>query len=312
MTEQGYQPRRAGRDGRPVLSRTPRGTRGGRWQELDASEAEADVPPWAGLHRPAHAARPSGDAGRGPGGDPGAGGRARRGRAVATRQRRIRRRWLTAAVAAAAAAAVTGAWFIAGGQPSARSGPVTITTLQPGEYRAVPDACRVLSAAALRQYVGGPPRRVQTFDYSDQSQCGYTYDAKPTFRVLDVTIQAYQPFLGVPGNGSATANARYAFAQKRQALARPPRRAPQPPARLAAVGGLGTAAFSATQVIRAGAVTDRVTVMVLYRNVLITASLEALASDGFGPVPAGVLQAGALGAARRLLAAVRSAPAVGG
>ena len=189
--------------------------------------------------------------------------------------------------------------------------PPFVTTLQKGEFSTVPNVCRAVSAATLSQYLAGTPTSLQPFNFPAQSQCTYTVDAKPAFRVLNMTVQAYQPAAYVAfQNGSATADATYTYSQQRQQLAKPPKRAPQPPATITMIDGLGQQALSAVQLFRTGLVTDRVTVLVRYRNVLITSSLEAQESAGFGPVSISDLQAGALAMARQLLAAVKAGPTV--
>jgi hypothetical protein len=196
-------------------------------------------------------------------------------------------------------------------QPSAKP-KLYVTSLQKGEFANVPNACKVLSPALLNQYLGGKPsKNVQTASGALKSECTYQVDAKPTFRVLDVTVQAYAPNLIAPGDGSATSYAVYTFAMARQQLARPPRHTPQPPAKITTITGLGSEALTALQVYHTGSVTDRATVLARYHNVVITASLWATASGGFGPVSISDLRADAMGVARDLLATVKSESAVG-
>ncbi|HVB46654.1 MAG TPA: hypothetical protein VNF47_28645 [Streptosporangiaceae bacterium] len=326
MTEQGYPPRQpdnAGRSGRPRVSHEPR--RSG-WQVLgafDPSEPESDVPPWAipgGIEPIRPARRPSAPRESEPAAEPdppasaevaGQGGRRRvgRSRAAQARRRRSKRRLSTWGSVAAVVVVIAGAVYFLD-QPAPKTGG-PITTLQKGEFRTVPDACRVLASTALRQYLAGVPKSFQPFSYPDDSQCSYTVDAKPTFRILNITVQADQPSLNVPGNGSATTNAVVTFAEQQQVLAKPPKHTPAPAASIRKIGGLGDQALSAVQVFHVGSVTDRVTVLARYRNVLITASLEGQVSGGFGPVSISELQAGAIAAARDLLAQVKAQPAIG-
>jgi hypothetical protein len=204
---------------------------------------------------------------------------------------------------------ITAGWYFLYGKPSVQSGPRLVQSLQPGEYAQAPTACHVVSTALLTRYLGGKPKTVLTYDYPDRSQCSFTVDARPVFRVLSLTLQAYQPYLGAPGDGSATDAARFAFAQDRALLAHPPKRAPLPAALITPIGRLGDQAVSALQVSRTGIVTDFVTVLVRYRNVLITVSLQAQESGGFGPVSAGALRASAISAAWQALGATRKLPA---
>ncbi len=195
-------------------------------------------------------------------------------------------------------------------QPSPLPKPY-VTAFQQGEFRQVPNACRVVSKSALNTYLGGPPSKsVQSISDAAKSQCTYQVDAKPTFRELDITVSAYAPSLIAPGNGSATSYARYTFSQTRQVLAKPPRHTPQPAASITPIAGLGSEALSAVQIYHLGTVNDRVTVLVRYHNVLITASLWATVGGGFGPVSLTQLQSAAQSAARDILAMVKAEPAV--
>jgi hypothetical protein len=236
--------------------------------------------------------------------------RPRRSRAAETRRRRGRRRlvtWGSAAVIIVVLVGV-GIWL---GQPKPPVKPF-ITTLQKGEFKAVPNTCKVISASTLGQVLSGKPSKaVPTGSGAGNSECTFTVDAKPVFRVLDVKVQAFGPNLIAPGNGSATSYAVYLFAQGRQALAKPAKGTAQPSATIRSVPGLGTKAFSAAQVYhqdKGKTVTDRDTVMLQYRNVLITISLWANDSNGFGPVSTSQLQFDALTVARGLLATVKTEP----
>lgn len=234
-----------------------------------------------------------------------------RSRVAAARRRRSRRRLVTWGGAAIVLVFVVGAVIYLTSSAPVKS-PYVIA-LQPGEFSTVPDACRAVSAATLSQYLAGTPKSTQPFAGQQQSQCAYTVDHQPTFRLLNVTAQAYPVFAAAPGDGSATANAAYNYGLKRQQLASPPKHAPANAATISPLAGFGNAAFSAVQTLKAGSITDdRVTVLARYRNVLITVSLQAQSSAGFGPVSVTELQAGALAAARELLAAVKAEPTVGG
>jgi hypothetical protein len=236
------------------------------------------------------------------------GGRSR-SRAAATRRRRSRRRLVTwGSVGLVAAVVAVLVYYLAEPAPAPR---LYVTTLQKGELSQVPNACKIASAVALRQYVGGTPSKsVQTFAGTGKSECTYTFDVKPTFRVLDITVQAYSPSLIAPGNGSATSYAIYTFGQTRQALAKPPRHTPDPPAAITPISGLGSQAIGAVQIYKGSPTNDRATVLARYRNVLMTISLWAAASGGFGPVSIPQLEADAQAAARATLASVKSEPAV--
>ena len=340
MTEQGYPPRQPGYPGRQGRSRTPHQPRKTGWQVLDAfddsADSESDLPPWAvpgGIEPLRPARRPPraaavlgapdldrysepdefGDSGEHavtePGGPLRPGRRPGRSRAAAARRRRSKRRlvnWGGAALVIVALVA-GGLWLTRARAPKSQF----VTTFQKGEFRSVPDACKIVGSTQLQALLKGTPKIVQPYKSSAQSQCTYTVDAKPTFRVLSLLVQAYPASLTAPGSGSATANARYAFAVQRSQWAKPSKGAPQPPATITGIRRLGSQALSAVQVFRAGSVTDRVFVLVRYRNVLITASVMGEASGGFGPVTTAELGAGALSVARSAFAAVQAEPTVG-
>ncbi len=154
--------------------------------------------------------------------------------------------------------------------------------------------------------LNGTPKSIQPYKETTQSACTFQVDAQPTFRVLNMTVIAYQASLTASGNGSATDNARYNFAAKHDVLQKPGKHSAQPPATITPVSGLGSEALSAVQIFRAGQESDQVTVVVRYRNVLITASLQAQETGGFGPVAVTELRSGALAAARTMLNAVRA------
>lgn len=215
--------------------------------------------------------------------------------------------WGSAAVIAAVVAVAV--YYLA--EPSAPARPY-ITTLQKGEFRDVPNACRVLAPSALSADLNGrPSKSVQTFAAATKSECTFQVDVKPTFRVLDISMQAYTPSLIAPGNGSATSYARYTFAQTRQLLATPPKNTPEPPATMTPLRGFGGQAVSAVQIYRQRSKTDLVTVLVRVHNVLITVKLWANTGGGFGPVSIPQLQSDAMAAARTSVKAVSSRPAVG-
>ena len=345
----GGRPQWQGRPGSPGRPRRPQrpgrsatNQRSG-WQQLDAfgptGGPEAEAPPWAGLDaigpaRPDRRPRPRPDGpdpyARAAGGPttvaeypepvaepyavgepfehvPDRTGRPGRSRAARARRRKSLRR-LAALGGVLALVAIVAGIIEYENQPHTQPSPY-VTTYQPGEYRAVPNACHVVPAAVLGNALGGTPKVVQTFNFAAQSQCSYTVEAKPVFRILTVKVEAFQT--GAYGNGSATANARYMFTHWRQQYARPLPGTLQSPPTITPIGGLGTAAFSAARVIRGGSITDDgVTVVVLYRNVQITADFKAQVSGGYGPASNAQLQAGAVAAARALLAAVKAAPAV--
>lgn len=230
-----------------------------------------------------------------------------RSRAAAARRRRSKRRLLTWGGLAVLIVAAVGVSLYLTKSPGKK--PPYVTNLQKGEVRAVPSACKVLNAATLHQLMSGTPKSQPIGGGLGQSQCTFTVDVKPAFRILQVQEQAFPPSVGVPsGNGSATANAVWNFSQAKGQLTKPPKHSVWPPASITQLTGLGDQAISAEQASHGRIVTDRVTVLVRYRNVLITVQEQAQESGGFGPVPASVLRSAALTAARDIFAAVRREP----
>jgi hypothetical protein len=313
-------PRRADRPGRPVG-----------WQELDAfgPDAESDLPPWAGP-----GVYPVGPGGTGPGGtrartaahgdagddgyeaaaqpaDDGARPRRRAGRAAAARLRKSRRRvlwWCGTAIAACVLAGVI-VTLSAGKQQAPQVS--WVTTLQPGEFKTVPDTCTAISPGVLDEYLPSAGRKqLQPSNTSTDSECAFTVDHAPVFLVLEVTAQAYEPFAGASGNGSASAYAADNFALDRQGLAVPAKKSPLPPAQVTALPQAGQQAFTAIQREHvAGMVTYVATVDILERNVVVSVSLSGQdAGHGYGPVSMTTLQAGAQAVARSVLATVLTEP----
>ena len=308
------------------------------WQRdaFGADDTDADLPSWAG---PASSRARNAGTRRPPVRDPFAGGyagerdswpaeslaeridgaaalpedgrprRRRPGRAAAARLRKSRRRvyrWSGITIAVCVLAAViVGLVTRHSPKPS-----LYVTSLQAGEFKSVPSACSSVSAAVLAQYLPEPGRSTtNVFSGTTQSQCSFTIDAKPVFRLLEVSAQAYQPFAAASGNGSASANAKDYLALTRAALASPPKRSLLSPASIIPLSKLGQQAFVAAQKETAGGiVSDVVTVVVLERNVLITVEMSAQESGGFTETAVGTLQAGATAAARDVLAKVLAQP----
>ena len=319
---------RPGRDSRP---------RSERWDQLDAFDdrLDDDVPPWAGpgVHPTGPGGRPLGPS-RDPGGrapvaspDPGwppdgdeerppdEPAEARRGRRAATRARKSRRRLLAGGGAVVAVALIvtavlwaTSTWPFQSKPAPPVSNPV-VTTFQPGEFRSVPNACTAISPALLSQYLPGKVAKVsQALGSAAQSQCTWTLDHRPDFRVLTVSGQAYAPSLLASGDGSATFNAIDAYGQTLQELQNPPKSSKAPRAQLGPAVGLGRDAFTALQVFHvAGGPMDEVTVVVRDRNVLIDVTMQGPERGGGGlrPVPVATLRAAALAAAHEVLAGLR-------
>ena len=340
MTQQGSPPGRSARQpasrgagrsggsGRPDrserITRQDRRSRPdqARWQSDDfPADSDQDLPPWAG---PAiYPTRPGRRELRPPDPEPllpddDGGGARRAGRAAATRLRRSRRKVVQLGAVAVIIAVAVAAVLLIHRQHAPAAATGAVKTLLPGEFRSVPDACTAVSAATLSQYLPGRARKVtHSITTSAQNQCSFTVDVKPVFRVLEVTAQQYLPFGLASGNGSATNNAIDNFALERQGLASPARKSHQPKALIGDVPGLGQGAFTAFQSFHIAGrdITDRLTVVVRDRNVVIIVSLQGLQSGrragGFGPVSVSDLRAGSLAAAREVQAAVAAGPAGG-
>jgi len=209
---------------------------------------------------------------------------------------------------AIAAVALTGLGIYLSRSPAPKS--PFVTQLQKGEFRAVPDACKVVSASALHQIMNGTPRTIQPQQGQAQSECTFTVDASPVFRVMNVNLQAMRASLVPVGDGSATANAKYTYGQQRALWLKPPKHTAQPKASVTPVPGLGQQAISAVQTFHDQSSTEKVTVLARYRNVLITVSVQGQSGQGFGPVTVGELRSGALIVARAALTGLRALPPV--
>lgn len=233
----------------------------------------------------------------------------RQSRAAAARLRKSRRRvyrWCAVAVVVCIIGAVS-ALLATSGSPKPQ---LYVTSLQPGEFKSVPNACSSVNAAVLDQYVPGQHRTTTNqFSGTTQSECSFTVDAKPVFRLLEVTVQAYQPLAAASGDGSASANAKDNLALTKATLTVPGKRSVLSPAQITRLTGLGQQAFAAAQRETVGSiVSNLVTVVVLDRNVLIIAELSAQQSSGFATTSTATLQAGATAAAKDVLAKVLTEP----
>jgi hypothetical protein len=311
----------------PVTRGQPAGY-GGPDPGLDEDFDAEDLPPWAGLsispRRPPREgrapSRPRWDDQLPPDADesdeadgfgPAAPRPGRRsGRAVAARARKARRKIYTwGGIAIAAAFIAAGAWHFFGPKAATPRHSDFVTTYQPGDFRSVPNACRVISAATLNQYLPGTRARAVSASLGASrtgSQCTWTLDARPRYRVLEVTAQAYAPSLLATGDGSATFSAVDSYLTARQRLLRPLKASHLPKATMTQVRGLGNVAFSALQVITTGGdITDLVTLVVRDHNALVTIGFQGLdhSSRGrYGPVSVQQLRAGTVAAAREVLA----------
>jgi hypothetical protein len=328
------------RSGPPPASGRPR--RG--WSDGDYDDDDEEYPPWAGpgtaprwadhdererqrlRGRPARTSEDAGTDhhGRRPGrtdsaGPAGRKGRKDRGRAAAgaRRDRRDQREhrdhrgkyiWGGAFVAVLLIVAAVGYEFLH--RPSPKPVPDSlVTTFQRGEFKTVPNACSAVTAATLNQYLPGNRRTVtpRSLYGSAQSLCDWTLDAKPLYRVLQVTVRSYAPSGLASGNGSATFAAKDAYQQAGLQKTHPGRNTHLPKAAMSQLPGLGSSAFAALQVPSAsGDPTNLLTVVVRDHNVLITVVSQgpAKARHGYTPAPPAQLQAAAVAVARNILAQV--------
>jgi hypothetical protein len=225
-------------------------------------------------------------------------------RAAARSRRRSRFYWVWGGAAVAVAVVVVAVLLVMlGGSPAPKqSAPGLVTTFQKGELRTVPDTCTAVAPATLSQYLPGKPRVVvpHSLDGSAQSLCNWTLDAAPVYRVLEVNAQAYAPSALASGDGSATFAAEDAYRQALRVMQHPAKNTHLPVALVTTVPRLGTAAFSALQVVRtAGDSTDLETVVVRDHNVVVTVVFQGphSRSGRYGPVKPSLLQAGAIAAA---------------
>ena len=218
--------------------------------------------------------------------------------------RRKRRRLLFAVGGALAVVIGVVVYFVTeGGSSSANLGfGSLVTTFLPGELQKVPNACQAVPGGTLNQYLPGQLKMAAPpLNTGPQSECTWTLDKPPVYRVLEVNMQAYSPSGLAPGDGSATFAAEYAYAQDESAKQDPGPKSGQPKATITDLttmpGGNDTAAFEAAQVFNVnGATTDVTTVYVRYRNVIVTVVMNGLdhANKGnYGPASPSQLSAAA-------------------
>jgi hypothetical protein len=185
-----------------------------------------------------------------------------------------------------------------------------ITSFLPGELQRVPDACRSVPAATVQRYLPGKAKVASPLQVNGTlgSACNWTVDSPPVYRLLEVNMLAYAPSGLASGNGSATSAATDAYDATLQATRSPSKRSPSQRVTVTMVPGLGDEAFSAFKVFHVGgAVTDVATVVVRYRNAILTVTLNGLEHSNrgsYGPVSQSQLSAAALTFARAADAAL--------
>ena len=184
-----------------------------------------------------------------------------------------------------------------------------VTALQKGEFKSVPNACKVLPSATLSQYLPGKRSTVQSQDSSNFSECSFTVDNKPNFLVLTISAQSFDPFAAASGNGSASQNALDNYIAARALLLVPPKHSPLPKATISPLKGTGQQAFLAIQLEHTGGIArDVATVTILERNAIVTVSMAGQESGGYGPVALGTLEGDARSVAGLVLKQVRAQP----
>jgi hypothetical protein len=209
--------------------------------------------------------------------------------------RRKRRRLLIAVGAVLALVIGAAAYLLSGGPGAANLGFGSfVTNFLPGELQQVPDPCTTVPAATLNQFLPGTRKQAAPpLNSGANTQCTWTLDAAPTYRVLEVQLQAYSPSGLASGDGSATFAAEDAYQSFENEYTSPGPKSGQPKAVVTDLsgmpGGSQTSAFQATQVFdRGGAVTDVANVYVRYRNVIITVIVDGLdqttGGKKYGPV----------------------------
>lgn len=209
--------------------------------------------------------------------------------------RRKRRRLLIAGGAAIALAIAATVYLLSGGPGAANLGFGSfVTNFLPGELQQVPDPCSSVPAATLKTYMPGTLKQAAPpLNSGANTACTWTLDNAPTYRVLEVQLDAYSPSGLASGNGSATFAAEDEYQSAENGFTTPGPKSGQPKAVVTDLtgmpGGSQTSAFQATQVFaRGGATTDVANVLVRYRNVIITVTVDGLdqSSSGkkYGPV----------------------------
>ena len=307
MAQQGSRPPGSGR--RPAAGGLggSRVTGGNSWD--DPAGTDEEYPPWAGpAVGPRRAEQRETGRRNGLGSPPDLAAPGFRRRMAAERSRRRSLiTWVWGGAAVLVAVIVAGLVFVLGGHSStSTSSGGLVTTFQPGEFQAVPSSCTSVAPATLNQYLPGKRRVIapHSLDGNAQSLCTWTLDARPVYRVLEVTVQAYAPSGLASGDGSATFAAVDAYRQALQTLRHPAKATHLPPATVTAVPKLGTGAFAALQVVLArGDATDIMTVVARDRNVVATVVLQGphVSHGGYAPAPVAQLQAGAIAAARNVV-----------
>lgn len=165
-----------------------------------------------------------------------------------------------------------------------------VTSFLPGEMKSVPDSCTAVPAGSVSQILPGQAKQVAPpMNTGQESQCTWTLDSPPTYRVLEVNLTAESPSGLASGDGSATFAAEDALASA-EAAKKKPAGPGQQPATVTNLPNLGSSAFSAFQQFNSGgSIMDMATVEVRYHNVIIQVVLNGIdrgtpGKTSYGPV----------------------------
>jgi hypothetical protein len=229
--------------------------------------------------------------------------------------RRQHRRLLFGIGGAAVLAIAATVYFLIGGKSSSANlgfGSL-VTTFLPGELQSVPNACDTVPNGMLSEYLPGPLKQAAPpLNSGASTECTWTLDHPPTYRVLQAQLVAYAPS-ALYGNGSATVVAAQTYQAFEENFVKPAANSGQPPAAVTDLsgmpGGKDTSAFVATQVFkRNGATTDVAHVLVRYRNVIVTVVVNGLdqanGAKKYGPVTMSDLTAAAQTVAKEVASKV--------
>jgi hypothetical protein len=229
--------------------------------------------------------------------------------------RRKRRQLLIAGGAVIVLAIAATVYLLSGGPGAAKLGFGSfVTSFLPGELQQVPNPCTTVPKSTLTQYMPGKlSEAAPPLNSGAYTACTWTLDSPPTYRVLEVQLQAYSPSGLASGNGSATFAAEDAYQSLENGFTSPGPKSGQPKATVTDLsglpGGTETSAFQATQVFdRGGATEDAANVLVRYRNVIVTVVVDGLdqTSGGktYGPVAMSDLTAEANAVAKEMAAQI--------
>ena len=121
---------------------------------------------------------------------------------------------------------------VPGSNPASVTPGSLITTFLPGEIQKVPSACPAVPASTLSSYLPGQTKQAAppALYGAQDSQCNWTLDQRPTYRLLELDIRAETPSGLASGNGSATFAAIDAYAAACSTSRTPPP-TPTPPRR---------------------------------------------------------------------------------